>query len=238
MKVIVPAFLIALIGSLGQTQQHPFVPTRLSPGIDSFVLVTRVTGERPAGYVVQTLARDGNRIRLAVDYDLGPSVQRVEMMMDGRSLAPIAHWESLARRGRGDVRGEVRFSEGRARGAYILSKGVVDVPLDSGIVDDDASTALLAALPMDSVKSFAFRTFASPGKVEITRVEVGPVETVSVPAGKFEAYRLTVMARDTSNVFVSTRAPHKIVLVRTAGGASEMRLLNRLSPGAQRREES
>lgn len=231
MKVIIPAFLIALIGATGQTQHHPFVATRLSPGIDSFVLVTRVTGDRPVGHVVQTLARDGDNIRLAVDYDLGQSVQRVEMMMHGRSLAPIGHFESLTRRGRGDVRGEVRFSDGRARGAYILSKGVVDVPLDSGIVDDDASTALLVALPMDSIKSFAFRTFASPGRVEITRVQIGPVERVKVPAGEFAAYRLTVMARDTSDVFVSVAAPHRVILVRVGGGASEMRLLNGSGPG-------
>jgi hypothetical protein len=210
-----------------QRAGHPFEPARLRSGIDSFALVMRVTGDRPAGYVVQTIARDGGNLRMAVDYDLGATIQRVEMMMDARTLAPMAHWEGLRRRTGGETRGEVQFRNGRARGAYILSKGVIDIPIDTGLVDDDASTALLAALPLDSARSFTFRTFASPGQVEITRIQVAGIETVTVPAGRFEAYRLVVMARDTSSVFVSTASPRRIVLVRLSDGSGEMRLLNR-----------
>jgi hypothetical protein len=49
---------------------------------------------------------------------------------------------------------------------------------------------------------------------------------VSVPAGRFESWRLTVMARDTSSVFVSRAAPFKVLLVRLGDG-SEMRLMNK-----------
>ena len=109
-----------------------------------------------------------------------------------------------------------------------MSRGLIDVPLDTGIVDDDASTMLLTALPLDSARSFVFRTFAAPGKVEITRVQVAGIDTVTVPAGRFESYRLTVMARDTSSVFVTTARPHKVVLVRLGDGSQEMRLINRV----------
>jgi hypothetical protein len=61
--------------------------------------------------------------------------------------------------------------------------------------------------------------------VEITRVMVAGMDTVSVPAGRFETYRLTVMARDTSSVFVSTAKPRRVVLVRLSDGSQEMRLL-------------
>lgn len=224
---MIPALLIAIpVFRSAQSAGHPFDATKIYASIDSFAFVTRVTGAQPAGYMVQTIARDNDNIRIAVDYDLGSTVQRVEMMMSGRTLAPIGHAEMVARRYGGDARGEVHFSDGRARGAYILSKGVIDIPLDSGIVDDDASTALLPTLPLDSAKSFTFRTFASPGRVEITRVLVAGIDTVTVPAGRFEAFRLTVMARDTSSVYVSTVVPRRVVLVRLSDGSGEMRLLS------------
>lgn len=227
MKIATSVLVVALIAASGQSSGHPFDASRIVPGIDSFAIVMPVTG-RTAGHVVQTIARDGGNIRIAVDYDLGPAVQRVEMMMNGSTLAPIAHWEGLTRRGRGDTRGEVHFTNGRAKGAYILSRGVIDIPIDTGIVDDDASTALLAALPLDTGRAFTFRTFASPGQVEITRATVGGIDTVSVPAGRFEVYRVNVMARDTSTVFISRAAPYRVVLVRLGDGSQEMRLINRV----------
>jgi hypothetical protein len=209
MKHLIPAVLIAIgLGAVGQAPGHPFDAASITASLDSFVLVTPVTGPKPVGYVVQTIARDrDNNLRVAVDYDLGPSAQRVEMLMHGRTLAPIGHWEGLTRRGRAgqQLTGEVRFRDGRASGAYILSKRVFDIPLDTG-------------------RAFTFRTFASPGQVELTRVKVEAIDTVSVPAGVYEAYRLRVIARDTSAVFISTITPRRTLLVRLANGSSEMQL--------------
>lgn len=218
-----------ILAASAQSAGHPFVAAAIVPSIDTFVIVTRAPGGpwRPVGGVIQTIARDTTAIRVAVDYTFPDSKQRVEMAMDPGSLAPLAHWENLSRRGKGDARGEVLFREGRARGAYILSKSVIDVALDSGIVDDDASTALLPSLPLDSGRAFSFRTLASPGEVQVTRVNVMGIDTVTVPAGRFAAYRLVVMARDTSTVFISTATPRRVVLVRLANGSQEMRAINK-----------
>jgi hypothetical protein len=123
--------------------------------------------------------------------------------------------------------GQVVFRDGRAKGAFLLSKSVFDIPLDSGIVDDDASTALLTALPLDSATEFTFRTFASPGELQVTRVRVMGDSTLSVPAGKFTTHHLLVMSRDTSHVFLSSARPRRVVLVRLANGLQEMVLINK-----------
>jgi hypothetical protein len=230
MKEFIPAFVVASAVMMGpQATGHPFDSRKIIAAADSFVVVTRVTEGRwaPVGGIVQTVVRDTNAIRLSVDAVFADSKHRVELAMHPQTLAPLAHWEKISRQGRGDANGEVMFSDGRARGAFILSRRVFDVPLDSGVVDDDASTALLASLPLDSARAFTFRTFASPGETQITRVEVGGVDTVSVPAGRFPAHRLVVMARDTSIVFVSTSLPRRVVLVRLGAGSQEMRLINR-----------
>ena len=230
MKTLVTALVLvsALAATTPQSSGHPFDPTRIASRADSFVVVTRVTGGEWAviGGVVQTVARDSTAIRLGLDAVFTDSKQRIEMAMHPATLAPLAHWERISRRGQGDANGELMFSDGRVRGAYILSKGIIDLPLDKGIVDDDAATMLLATLPLDSARAFSFRTLASPGKVETTRVEVKGIDTVSVPAGRFVAHRLVVMARDTSDVFVSTTLPRRVVLVRLANGSTEMRLVN------------
>ena len=228
MKRLIPLLGLVVAATTGQSTGHPFVASRIVPASDSFVIVTRVNGGpwRPAGGLVQTIARDTTAIRIAVEYSFPDTRQRVEMAMHPTTLAPLAHWETLSRRGVGDATGEVMFRDGRARGAFILSKTLIDVPLDSGIVDDDASTALLATLPLDSARDFSFRAFASPGELQVTRVRVEAIDTVTVPAGKFAAHRLLVMARDTSHVYVSTTMPRRVVLVRLGNGLQEMRLIN------------
>jgi hypothetical protein len=229
MRAILIAAALAATAATTYSPGHPFDASRIAAASDSFVVVTRAGGGawRPVGGVVQTVARDTNAIRVAVEYAFPDSKQRVEMAMDPVTLAPLAHWETLSRRGVGDASGEILFRDGHAKGAFILSKSVIDVALDTGVVDDDASTALLPALPLDSIGSFAFRTFASPGEVQLTRVRVEGLDTVSVPAGRFVVHRLVVMARDTSRVFVSTAAPRRVVLVRLGDGSQEMRLVNR-----------
>ena len=231
MKTFVTTLLLAtaaMAATAPQSPGHPFNPSRIVASADSFVVVTRVTGGdwRVIGGVVQTVARDTNAIRMALDASFMGSKHRIEMAMHPTTLAPLAHWEKISRRGQGDANGELMFSDGRVRGAYILSKGIIDLPLENGIVDEDAATMLLATLPLDSARSFTFRTFASPGKVETTRVDVAGVDTVTVPAGRFVTKRLVVMARDTSHVFVSTTPPHRVVLVRLANGSTEMLLIN------------
>jgi hypothetical protein len=232
MKQVAPTVLVFMLAAAsGQSPGHPFDSSKIHASIDSFVVVTRVTGGawRPVAGVVQTIARDSTALRISVDYSAVGSRQRTEMALEPGSLAPLAHWESLFRQGRGETKGEVMFSGGRARGAFILSKNIIDMPLDTGIIDDDASTALLPALPFGTDTDFTFRTFAAPGQVEITRVRVTGSEAVSVPAGRFDAWRLHVMARDTSDVFVSKLFPRRVLLVRLANGMEEMRLINRPS---------
>src|SRR4051812_6082046 len=119
MKTFVTALLVTFtVAAAPQSAGHPFDPTRIVASADSFVVVTRVTGNdwRVIGGVVQTIARDTNAIRMSLDAAFMDSKHRIEMAMHPTSLAPIAHWEKISRRGQGDANGEVMFSDGRVRG--------------------------------------------------------------------------------------------------------------------------
>jgi hypothetical protein len=226
MKILIP-FLIGAVGAAAvrQSAGHPFDPARVVPSIDSFALVTRVTGEKPAGYVVQTIARQPKVVRIATEYDLGDLKQRIEMAMDSATLTPLMHWESIVAAGR-EARGEVHFTDGRASGAYIRAKSIIDVPVPAGVIDEDAGTALLPALDLDKLQPVSFRMFGPPGVLSTTRVEALGIDTVSVPAGTYEAFKLRVMARDTSEIFISTVRPRRVLLVRLGDHSGEMRLIS------------
>ena len=49
-------------------------------------------------------------------------------------------------------------------------------------------------------------------------------ETVTVPAGTFETYRVLVHSKDDAVIFITTALPHRVVLVRVENGAVELRL--------------
>jgi hypothetical protein len=230
MKRLLSRAIVVLAATAAQSPGHPFDPSLITPGADSLVIETRADPKAPwraTGGLIQTVARDTNAIRISVDIEFANSAQRVEMAMHPESLAPLAHWETLNANGRAASPGQVIFRDGRAKGAFLLSKSVFDIPLDSGIVDDDASTVLLTALPLDSEKEFSFRTFASPGELQLTRVRVVGDSTFSVPAGNFTTRHLLVMSRDTSHVYVSTSKPRRVVLVRLGTGLQQMVLYNK-----------
>jgi hypothetical protein len=229
MKLLVP-IVLGVVGGVGavageQSLGHPFDPARIVPSIDSFALVMRVTGDRPAGYVVQTIAREPKVVRMATEYNVGPSRQRIEMAMDSATLAPLMHWENITVNGR-EARGEVHFTNGHATGAYIRAKSIIDVPIPAGVIDEDAGTALLPTLDLEKQQPTSFRMFGAPGMMSTTRVEMLGIDTVSVPAGTYEAFRLKVMARDTSEIFVSTIRPRRVLLVRLGDRSGEMRLIS------------
>lgn len=227
MKQILSVLAMALAASAAQQPAgHPFHSGQLRTGTDSFALFSPPSRPTPAGYVVQSVLRDRDSIRIVVDYDLGRALrQRVEMLMSGSTLAPISHAETAQSAGRAAVRAEVRFRGGRAVGDFLRERAPVDAPIDAGVIDDEAATALLTTLPLVDGYRTSFQTFASPGRVETTRLSVLGRDTITVPAGHFETFRVEVMGRDTSHIFITTRAPRRVVLVRLLDGSGEMRLL-------------
>ena len=66
-------------------------------------------------------------------------------------------------------------------------------------------------------------------EVRVTQFTVPAKETVTVPAGTFEAYKLilTLPSKDTLAVFVTVAEPRHTVLIRGENGATEIRLVKR-----------
>lgn len=230
MKGILCCLFAAVIGgATNSPNTHPFDASKLRIGRDSFELVFRSAGSSPAGSLVQRVVREGDSLRVVIDNTIGTAVrQHTDILMSATTLSPLFHHEVIGVSGRRNLIGEIRFANGRALGAYATMNprnNRIDLAIDSDVIDDEVSTALLATLPLADGYATSFRTFANPGVVETTHVTVTGRETVTVPAGTFDTYRLRVAARDTSAIFITTGEPRRLVLVRLLDGSGEMRLV-------------
>jgi hypothetical protein len=94
-----------------------------------------------------------------------------------------------------------------------MEQRVVDVDVPSGVFDDNTLQALLPALPWSPTSAWTLPVFSGGlGAVRETELEVTGIETIEVPAGTFEAYRVEVRREEAPAVFwVTTAEPHVVV---------------------------
>jgi hypothetical protein len=100
----------------------------------------------------------------------------------------------------------------------------IDTTLAPGTIDLNLMQVLLPTLSLEEGATFAITAFdGSEGKVVTPTVSVGAVESVTVPAGTFDAYRVQLLGLDTETVFyVSTQAPRRIVKMEIVGQPVEL----------------
>jgi hypothetical protein len=101
----------------------------------------------------------------------------------------------------------------------------IDMAISPEVISDDAVIALVPALDLGDAFSITFKTFdVTPGEIVPTVAKVTGRETVTVPAGTFETYRVDVQQKTLSTMFVTVATPHRLVLARVNDGQIELRL--------------
>lgn len=123
----------------------------------------------------------------------------------------------------GDSMGvSIEYAGGRATGTARtpspegrMEGRALDVEVPAGVVDDNLLQPLLTALPWSDSAAWRIDLFSGGrGQVSATVLEVTGVETVAVPAGAFETYRVEIRREDTPAAFwITTAAPHRVVKV-------------------------
>lgn len=219
------------------TDSIRFNAERVAVGAHRYDLVISLRGEEKiVGSSDVVLTRVGDNMRFTA-VTFAPQLaynDRVEVLFNATSLAPLSHVAD-AMGGMSQGHTSIAFADGRAKGRVQVptAQGVrtsdVDVAMDADVTDEAIADVLLATADLEKGMSGSYRAFrASTGKIESTRVRVADRETISVPAGKFEVFRIEVRdGRET--LFVTTAEPRIVVASRTrqAGTAAsvEMRLV-------------
>jgi dienelactone hydrolase len=126
---------------------------------------------------------------------------------------------------------EVKYSDGKATGVANMG-GEKPIAAETGgplFADGPALAHSIAALPLAEGYTATYRNFdIQKLKAKLLQLKVAAVESVTVPAGKFDAYRVEITSadggNDNSTVWIAkdTRLPVKLVSVMAAMGGATM----------------
>lgn len=172
-----------------------FAPARLAVRSDSFAILMQGA---PRGFMKETLTRTADGFRLT-------SVQSIAGMLSQSTevdFSPALEMRSV--RQTGEARGmamkiDVSYAAGRATGAATtpgpqgLKSIEVNAEFPDGAVDDNVLMSLVPTLTLTPGASYKVPVFASgQGSLREITLTVGDKESVSVLAGSFEAFPVTV----------------------------------------------
>lgn len=202
-------------------------PDRLSAARDSFVVLMQ---GQPRGWqrLVRTARPDGWEFEDAV------SITSLVTQSSRIRMSPTLHERSL--RQSGDMSGKpmaitLDFADGRVRGTANTPSSpsgpiTIDTTAAAGVIDDNALLSLLVAVPWrDSLVVTAPYLTSGKGTIEQATMRAVSAETVSVPAGSFDVWRVELlMGRSKTLAFVTRQAPYRIVRIQL-GPAFEMQLV-------------
>jgi len=212
----------------GPVTSAPFAADRLVPG--SFTYRVLVQG-RPTGQSAVAIERgtEGGRqvLRLTASTTIGPSVQMNDsLLMDAAGLAPIRirqNWTAGGQPGSvtldydgGHVKGHVHVPQH----AGVRDAGVRDADVDTtvaaGTFDALQMTRVLPALPLAIRGRWTLSAYVgAEGVVRTLVVLVAGSETVTVPAGTFDCWKVEMSGGQMPMDFYVTKAA-PFLLVRYA----------------------
>lgn len=201
---------------------------------DSFAIMVQGNA---FGFQVSELARGAEGWTL-VEQTVLPALglqQRTEVHLD-----PSGTLRSVSQRGQMQGREtsiDVTVANGRATGRATtpappsgeMKTTDIDAALPAGALDDNLLTAVAGAFRWAPGASFTVPVFGSgSGEVRQVTVRVAGTESVTVPAGTFEAYRVEVEGGPAPvTLFVTTAAPHHVVKIAPTGQPVEFVLVTR-----------
>jgi hypothetical protein len=230
LKVIAPVRLVDIDG-------NPMSPADLNPqggpvAFDRSQIVARsdsfqaLVQGNPFGTQVTTVQTSGDSIVFTEATTLGPMVQqRTTVVLSAADLGMRRTDQT------GTIQGQqaeihLVYANGRVKGSAIVPQAggtpktvPVDTTVPAGAIDDNAISLLVAALPLAEGKSFTLNVFSSgEGVTKVATIKVAGVETVTVPAGTFSAYKLEISGMQLPVVMhVSTDSPRRLLKVAPVG---------------------
>jgi hypothetical protein len=208
-----------------QTTGHAINFALLTPRADSFVVIAQ---GNTLGFQRTVIERTETGFRVIDDVQINPIMTQhteVDLGLDGAMRST---------KQTGKVRGqdthiEIAYQDGRAKGlATLPSLGgalttTIDTTVVAGAIDDNLITALLPAMDWSPSASFTVPVFLSgKGYVQSLTLTVRGTETMTVPAGTFEVYRIDLSGGQAPvAMYVTTAAPRRLVKVAPQGAPIE-----------------
>jgi hypothetical protein len=222
------ASLLAATGALAQGAS-PFSAARLVARSDSFVVLVQGT---PRGFARETIERTADGFRLTSRQEMGGMMSQSTEV----AFSPALEMRSVKQTGQArgaEMKIDVTYADGRAKGAAPtpgpqgMQTLAVDTVVPPGSIDDNLLMALLPTLELRPGAEYRVAVFASgKGEAQEVTLKVGAAESVSVPAGTFDAHPVLMSGGPVPVTFyVSAGAASRVVRLTMAGVPMEYQLV-------------
>ena len=232
LKTIAPVRLVDIDGNaMNPADLNPtggpvaFDLSQIVARTDSFQVLAQ---GNPFGSQVTTVQAAGDSIVFTEATAIGPGPaveQRTTVVVSAGDLA-MRRADQIGRIQTQQSEIHLVYANGRVKGSAVVPQGTgtpksitVDTTVAAGVVDDNALTMLVAALPLAEGKSFSMNVFSSgEGVTKVATIKVAGVENVTVPAGTFSAYRLEISGMQLPIVMhVSVDSPRRLLRIAPVG---------------------
>lgn len=204
----------------------PLDASKLVARTDSFSILVQ---GNPFGFQKSTLTKTADGFQYVEESQIGPILtQRTEVTLSGTgALRTIAQSGKVQGQ---DMKIDVTVADGHATGSATtpgpqgMRNITVDTDVPDGIIDDNGLTALLPALPWSADASWSFSVLSSgEGTVKTYTLKVTGTESVTVPAGTVETYKVEMSGgQQPVTMYITTAAPHQVMKITVAGAPIEI----------------
>lgn len=225
-RIAVIVTLIAPISAGAQT----FQPGRVAAASrDSFEVVYQ---GQPIGSFIMAHNKAADNITLVTEVRLPMmGVTGVDsLVFNATTLAPVLITTSQSMQGR-TAAGRITVSNGKATGSMQqpgpagMQTMPIDVAVPAGVIADGAESVMIPTIDFSDGLTMNFQTFdGKAGKTKSYVLKVLGKESVTVPAGTFEAWKAEINGDgELVQIWVSTAEPRKVLQLRLEAQQIEMK---------------
>lgn len=222
-----PLLLLAAI-LLPASAHAQFQPGRLPASArDSFDIVYQ---GQPIGSFIMAHSRTGDNVTLVTTASIAPMQMTAidTVVFNATTLAPVLFMSSQSQ-GPMSIGGRVTVANGKATGTMQTMARTgpqtvgIDAAVPTGMAAEGADAILIPTLDFSEGLTVNFQTFdGKSGKPKSYVLKVIGKESVTVPAGTFEAWKTEVTSDEVAQIWVST-ADRKIVMLKLDSQQLEMK---------------
>jgi len=227
------ALAVALLSAIVlPASAQKFQADKIAASRDTFSVT--VQGQS-AGTAVISVAKDNANVRMEMALDLSAMgmQQKDSIMFSPATMSGIVAAQRMSMP-MGTFNSQVNVADGRLKGTVArpgpggVSNVAVDVPYTAGVLPDGAELALIPTLDLADGMTMNFQTFdPSTGETVANALSVKGKENVTIGGAPVEAWKVNVDSKNSSVFYVTTAAPHRIVMIQVPAQMIELKRVSK-----------
>jgi hypothetical protein len=172
------------------------------------------------GFAVASVQPAGDSVVYAERSSLGGTFEQQTTVVFAATDAAARRLDQVMTRQGAKAEAHLTYGAGRVRGTSFgprpdgtVQQFTIDTAIAPGTVDENVAPFVAAALALAPGQTVRLAVF-TPSEIanKVLTFKVGPLQSVTVPAGTFQAYHVDVTgAKFPFVLYVSVAAPHRVV---------------------------